>query len=175
MRLYLLLVALFSLSTIGLAQSADANQSNLEVKYDRFTDLTTVKSASMAVIGEDDKEIKVRAWAVYKGEKLVDPKLSLRFLRWADYASERTPLRYESVKTIYLLADAERFELPVKEYEGTKTPPLILEVAPVEISADLSVALEKAKKVEARWGSSEITLTDESLKVLKDFLRRMRP
>lgn len=174
MRLYLLLVALFSLSSISLAQSGAPNQSDLEVKYDRFTDLTTAKSTSMAVTGEDAKEIKVRAWAIYKGEKLIDPKLSLRFLRWADYASGRTPLRYESVKTIYLLADAERFELPVKEYEGTKTPPFILEVAPVEITTDLAIALEKAKKVEARWGSSEITLTDESLRILKDFLRRMR-
>lgn len=165
MRLTSLLLALVLLLTQVPAKP------KIEVTYDRFTDTTTAKIVGgLRVTGEGEKEISIAVWATFKGEKPTEkPKLLLRFVRFADYASKLTPLRYEGVETVYVLADSERMELAVKGYEGKKTLPFISETAPVELTDADAEKLSRGKKIEVRWGSSEFALTPESVSALRDF------
>lgn len=167
------LFVLTILSAFACAQRP-ANVCRLENNFDREADLTTVHCDLIETVHPPVRLI-VRASATFRGK---EPNETGTFWfslsAYRSGATRRTEPFFQEAATLFLSADSERLEGPVKHYrkEFFEMNRLLTEQARAEISrAELQKLLD-AKQLSGKWGSVEFKFSATALAALKDFITR---
>jgi len=134
-------------------------QHKIESTYDRFTDKTTVRVYYMQVGENPQRAINLDAFYSYDGQVLRSPPktITLRFVSGGAVSFGSDSPR------LYVLGDEQRaiFDPDIRSDNGT---------AIYHIPFDQIETFLKAKQLEMRVGTVEITLTDDTLKALREFI-----
>jgi hypothetical protein len=168
------IIALLLLAVVpALGQDLQPTRSSqIETKYDRLADTTTVQ-CDLVELGQGAPKLTVKANASFRGK---EPNESAIFwLGLASYkggATRRTQRSFEQANTLYLTTDSARLEIPVKDYRNDfyELNRLLTESARAELSREDVRKLLAAKSVEGKWGDIEFKLSEAALESLKDFI-----
>lgn len=146
----------------------------LETKYDRSADQTTVQCDLLEHIASPGR-LMVQACASYRGKNPNETsKFRLDLAFYQGRAARRTPPIFREAKTLYLLIDSARREVPVIDYrsEFFELNRLLTEQAHAEIKREDLRKLLDAKQLSGKWGDVEFNLSNAELAGLKDFINR---
>ena len=170
-------VTLFTLAILPFLfqDQQPTNVCHLEIKYDRYTDTTTVQCDDLVKWGQAPAGLTVQANTSFRGK---EPNETAKF--WFSFSSNRgvatrhTRPLFQEATTLYLLTDSTRLEIPVKDYRSTFFELIrsFEESARAEISREDLRKLLDAKRLGGKWGDVEIKFSDSSLASLKDFISR---
>jgi hypothetical protein len=149
----------------------------ISTEYDRFSDTTTAVLQDSLSRPESDLEgLWVTAVAKYKGTKSDGNVQFAILLSSTDKGSVSSPLQYSKADTLYLLTDAERLSLPIKDYTFNRSELMqwVQERATVSLTASDVESLLKAKSIEGKWGTTEFRVAREAVEGFKEFATRLQ-
>ena len=144
-----------------LAVAVSVQAQNLTSKYDKFTDQTTV-SLRYFHVGHG---LNMEAAYSYhgQGERIAPPKIVQLI-----FAIGGPGNYFTSDVELYVISDEKRFRFPT----GDISERAIL----IAIPWDKFESIMAGKKIEMRLGLDELSLSDEDIKALRDFLpKRVSP
>lgn len=138
------------------ATAPQAKKDDVSVKYDKFTDLTTI-SSPMEKISE---EIRVDLFAISKGKKDSEPVVVLEI--YLVHSANDAAFSQEGFETVFFIADDKRFHIALHKYVPHRGA-AVIEVADVRLTDDQFSQIATAKKLEGKWGSLEFEFNRQSL------------
>jgi hypothetical protein len=167
------LFVLAILSAFTYAQRP-AGVCRLENNYDREADMTTVQCDLVETVNPPIRLV-VQASASFRGK---EPNETGTFWfglsAYRSGANRRTEPHFQDAATLFLSADSERLEGPVRNYrkEFFEMNRLLTEQAHAEVSRAELQKLLNAKLLSGKWGSLEFKFSATALAALKDFISR---
>ena len=169
MKIFTLPLAVFFLCVAAHAQPGP--EIELESKYDRYTNKTTVMLHERVVKGQDTS-LYFSAGATFEGEH---PKEWATRVILSVGIISKSPLRANDTK-LYVLLDGKPLELERLELLSFQPDsPYSTTVYGVLLHADILSKIATAKKAEMRFDSVEFTLSSAQQIKIIDFLRMTRP
>jgi hypothetical protein len=165
-------------SIVALERPIPQGKFKISTKYDRFADTTeAVLEETLARTGETLDGLSVTALAKYQGTQVTAPPKFSLYLSWTERGGSRQPLKFEEAKTIYILTDSDRIQLPVTDYKFHRADIMswVNEYGTVDLSNDDLARLLKAKTADGRWGDVEFKFGGEGLEALREFVSRLQP
>jgi len=171
---------ILALSCAVVVAGQDKPRCPEKVTYDRFEDKTTEVCASFVSYKDGFKLFGVNSIIQYKGEKRQAPFFISLSLMAADAQLQGFPkLRFDDVKSMFILADTGRVELPVTEYKQSgnelQNGHFVVETATMPLSQEAVNYLLTAKTVEARLGTEEFKFDPEGLRAFQDYIKAILP
>jgi hypothetical protein len=159
-RLWRVAVGVVLVSSVlpGLSGLAAGQKGKLQVKYDRFKDLTTVTVPAMRLTGSVLRGLMATVIGTHDGERRAAPKeVGLLFFSFSD----TTQFDDETISLIFLV-DGERINASdVKRVERSYSSGSYHEGVFAPMSAAMLKRLADAKSVEGQLGSIEFKLKPE--------------
>lgn len=151
------MILVLSLGVVALGQDAgQTKRQEVSVKYDKFTELTTI-SSPMEKISE---EIRVDLFTLSKGKKDNEPVLVLEI--YIVHSADDAAFSQEGFDTVFFIADEKRFHIALHKYVPHRGS-AVIEVADVRLTDDQFSQIVMAKKLEAKWGGIEFEFNRQSL------------
>ena len=171
---------------LGLAVVASAQDKTScpeKVTYDRFEDKTREICGGFVPKGHKQDEFStfgVNGLVEYKGQTRQPPFfVSLHLLASEGTVKGFPKLRFDDVKSMFILTDTGRAELPLIEYKNSGSElqdgKFIIEFATVSLSQKALDYILSAKTVEARVGPEEFKFDAEGLRAFQDYLKTILP
>ena len=177
-HLFGLLLMPAMLSPIILAQRPVNDVCPTERKYDRFKDETTLWCGPLTAEASpklNTKNLSVTMLIKHKGEQLRTPDVISFTLLWTDTTRGALRRAHADGKTVYILADGKRTELPIKEYtDSAISDAFVIEIGTAELKREDVELISQAKTVEGRWGATEFLFTKEGLERLREFSKFLK-
>ena len=147
-----------------MGPGATASEGVCTKKHDRFRNRETVTSAPQTVYKAGSDELKLGASAVIEGENKAAPKeVDLLF----DSTTSR--LRYGNSAEVRFIIDGKRVEGGTAYKYGGEAMRQVKEKLRLTMSAARFLEISGGREVEMRIGDTEVTLSREDVKRLRDF------
>ena len=151
--------------------------------YDRFEDKTTEVCGGFVPKGHlQDKfsSFGVSGLIEYKGQTRKPPfYVSLYLLAGEGTLNGFPRLRFDDVKSVFILTDTGRAELPLTEYKNSGSDlqdgKFIIEGAKIPLTQKALDYILSAKTVEARVGPEEFKFDPTELKLFQDYMKAILP
>jgi hypothetical protein len=171
---YTLLPLLLGISLIIQQNSQPKGVGQIESRYDRDADMTTVQ-CDLLELGKGAPRLVVQANASFRGKE--PNETAIFWLSLSSYrgsATRRTKPLFKETKTVLLYVDSDRIEVPAKDYRNDfyELNRLFAEQAHAELGRESLKKLLDAQKLEGKWGEVEFKFSGDSLASLKEFISR---
>lgn len=171
-RIILIVALLFAFALPSSAQEVAPYQIN--EKYDRFEDRTTVTLRDIKVAGTTYESLIIGAIFAFSGTKVTSrpEKIAITAVSMVK--------GYNFMESTNLVFITDGVRLPLGSMNRISREELIKGMVQAEglmafISYDEFMKIAKAKSVEARLGEVEFTLTAKQLKGFTEFAKKMTP
>lgn len=160
----------FLLAITSFAQTS--TDKNVEIKYDKFKDRTTV-SLKLPIVNNplQSEELYLGMTSAFNGNKPTSIPDSV----YSFFLSVTKTKQYSLSHSWIVLADEERIRLGDGQYLGEGGELKAAEVIIYSLSSENLKKIASAKKVEMQLGSKEFALTDSQLASLKEFYKQLVP
>lgn len=148
------------------AEADEDEEAAITSKYDRFKDITIVRTSRMALRG-GKRTLRMYADFSYSGKEPRQPdKVNIYF-----YAAAARPVFREDDLELNFLVDDERVPVgAMRLIDEDKTKSLIKQTVSVALPYETFVKIAKGKKVELQVGGLEYKLTDAHLDAFRKLL-----
>lgn len=164
-------VVFFTWISFAEQNSNEVSQGKIQQKYDRFKDATSI-NLGLTKIGEAHG---IEAWLSaefsYTGQTPTRPtQVILAFV----FASKGD--RFNQGDELILLLDGKRIKIgPMyrqASYDSTKESP-VREIMAKMVPVDSFIEMARATKLEAKIGIVEFALSEDNLRLLREFIARI--
>jgi hypothetical protein len=180
-RAYGAILLLLACIPVTPQESQSPSVFRVDAKYDSFTDTTTVQCGDLVKWGEAPAGLSVQANLSFRGkEQDRTPEMNTPVSFWFSLSSNQggatrnAKPAFRDAKTLYLVADSTRLEIPVKDYRNAfyELVRSYSESASAEMSREDLRKLLDAKALEGKWGGVEFKFSNAALVTLKAFISR---
>lgn len=144
---------------------------NIEIKYDKFKDRTTVSLKLTITEKLPIEELLFALTNSFEGKKQTSMPSDISGF----FLSVTKEKQYSISHSWIVLADDERIKLGDGMYQGEANDSRAAEVIIYSISSENLKKIANAKKVEMQLGSKEFTLTELQLASFKEFYKQIVP
>jgi hypothetical protein len=145
---------------------------NVVTKYDKFKDKTSV-SLALQISGSPIPFEGLSLFVVtsFDGDK---PKATPELIGFGLTAIGKSK-QYSTSHSLICIADGERIRLGDGIYSGQMKESMSIELMFYMPESSFIQKIANAKKVEAQLGSTEFTLNENQLKLIKEFYSKVTP
>ena len=172
MKLKTILAILFSICAVlpvaqGQNMPADSTGGQIERKYDRFKDQTTVRLKALFIrqIARPREELSLSVEAIYKGEQPERPK-DVRLI--FESVAERY-LYYDKAEALFIV-DGKRIDAGAADMMNAFPSPNLVKVTlALTLPFDTFIEITNGKKVELKLGPTELRLPEKDIAALREF------
>jgi hypothetical protein len=154
------------------------------VKYDRFKDLTVETCGQLVTRNTEPTSERLYAAifgingvARYQGQTRSPPikvLLTILYVQMQARGGISKP-EFTDERTLYLLTDSSRMELPLIKEKPTIETTLTAEIMSVELPKTIVEGFLRAHTVEGRLGTKEFTFDQKEFAIFQDYLRGLLP
>jgi hypothetical protein len=173
MKLKMVLPTLFSIGAVlavagGQTMPTDSTGGQIERKYDRFKDQTTLRLKPLLIrqIARPREELSLSVEATYKGEQPERPK-DVRLI--FDSVAER--YLYYDKADVFFIVDGKRIDAGTADMMNAFPSPNLVKVTlALPVPLDTFTEIANGKEVELKLGPTELRLLEKDIAALRVFV-----
>jgi hypothetical protein len=166
-RVGVCLTCVVAATALGQEKRTDSTEQQIERKYDRFKNQTTVKLKPQVIrqVAQPREELSLAFEATYKGESPARPKEVVWIF---DSVSER--YLYHNEAEVIFIVNGKRIEAGTAYMATTLPSPNLVKVTlKLTTSFDRLAEVAAGKNVELKFGKTEISLAGKSMTALRSY------